>query len=124
MSRHFFSIPALLGLAAVSLGGDRPARLPQRVLYVGNAKSPRAKEFAHFLRQHFARVEVAEREGFDPARARRADVVVLDWSQRDPRTKPPTSPLGKRSAWDKPTVLLGSAGHLLAGSWEVRGGSG
>jgi hypothetical protein len=49
---------------------------------------------------------------------------VLDWSQRDPRTKPPTSPLGKREAWGKPTVLLDSAGHLLTGAWEVRGGSG
>jgi hypothetical protein len=117
---------ALLMLAAPLAAGaaETVARQPLRVLYVGNAGSDRAREFADFFRKHFAAVEVAGRPGFDPARAGGADVVVLDWSQSDPRTKPPTSPLGKREAWGKPTVLLGSAGHLLAGAWEVRGGSG
>jgi hypothetical protein len=124
MPRSFLSLVALTGLAAGAGAADRPARLPQHVLYLGNAKTQRAREFADFFRRHFARVQVDEREGFDPRRAARADVVVLDWSQRDPRTKPPTSPLGSREAWGKPTVLLGSAGHLLAGAWEVRGGSG
>jgi hypothetical protein len=109
---------------ATCSAAEAPARQPLRVLYVGNADSDRAREFAGFFRKHFAAVEVADRAGFDPARARGADVVVLDWSQQDPRTKPPKSPLGARRAWRKPTVLLGSAGHLLAGAWEVRGGSG
>ena len=34
------------------------------------------------------------------------------------------SPLGERSRWNTPTVLLGSAGHLLAAPWKVFGGSG
>jgi hypothetical protein len=110
---------------AASARADEPAvRLDLRVLYVGNADTPRGKDYADFLRRHCKSVDVANREGFDPARARPADVVLLDWSQSDPRTKPTKSPLGKREAWDKPTVLLGSAGHLLAAAWEVRGGSG
>ena len=35
-----------------------------------------------------------------------------------------TSPLGKREAWHKPTVLLGSAGLNLAVAWKLKGGSG
>jgi hypothetical protein len=114
----------LVGYPGPSPAEERSGRLPQRLLFVGNAQTQRTREFVAFFRKHFARVDVAEREGFDPGRARQADVVVLDWSQRDPRSKPPKSPLGKRELWDRPTVLLGSAGHLLAGAWEVRGGSG
>lgn len=99
-------------------------KLPQKVLYVGNADSERAKEYAAFLKERFASVEVAEREGFDPSKAEKADVVLLDWSQRDKRTTPTRSPLGRRDQWKKPVVLLGSAGHLLAAAWEVHGGSG
>jgi hypothetical protein len=124
MIKCLASALTLAGLVSAAGADDRPARQPQRLLYLGNAKTERAREFAEFFRRHFASVEVAEREGFDPRRAAKADVVVLDWSQRDPRTKPPTSPLGKRADWGKPTVLLGSAGHLLAGAWEVRGGYG
>jgi hypothetical protein len=124
MIRVLIAVAVVLGLAAEGPTQERPAKLPQRVLYVGNAKTPRGQAFAEFLRQQFASVEAADREGFDPKRAAQADVVVLDWSQRDPRTKPIKSPLGPREAWTKPTVLLDSAGHLLAGAWEVHGGSG
>ena len=35
-----------------------------------------------------------------------------------------SSPLGNLDAWNTPTVLLGSAGHLIAGPWYVVGGAG
>jgi hypothetical protein len=125
MFRAFLSSVLLLPVLAVpGRPADPPEPLPLRLLYVGNAGTPRGRAYAAFLGRRFARVAVAEREGFDPARARDADVVMLDWSQSDPRTKPLTAPLGKRAAWGKPTVLLGSAGHLVAGAWEVHGGSG
>jgi hypothetical protein len=107
---------------------------PQRVLYVGNRGSPRAGEYARFLAEHFARVDVADRDGFDPGSAAAADVVVLEWSQQDARPdgrmefpypeRALRSPLGERAGWFSPTVLLGSAGHLLAAPWQVHGGSG
>jgi len=107
---------------------------PKAVLYLGNAGSARAREFERFLKDHFARVGVANRDGFDPRRAEGYDVVLLDWSHRDANTdgkfefpypeKGLKSPLGERSGWSKPTVLLGSAGHLLAAAWQVHGGSG
>ena len=34
------------------------------------------------------------------------------------------SPLGRRDEWEKPTVLLGSAGLHLAVAWKLKGGSG
>ena len=43
----------------------------------------------------------------------------VSYSERDLK-----SPLGERNRWGKPTVLLGSAGHLLAAPWSVFGGSG
>src|SRR5437867_3038011 len=85
--KKFLVTAATLGWIIFAVGSE-PSKLSQRVLYIGNAKTPRAKEFSDFLRQHFASVEVGEREGFDPKLANGADVVLLDWSQSDPRSKP------------------------------------
>jgi hypothetical protein len=97
-----------------------------KVLYVGNTKSARAADFKAFLSTNVARVAVAARVGFDPATAGAFDVVVLDWSQseRSGGFPPRKSPLGERSAWTKPTVLLGSAGLHMAILWDVKGGFG
>jgi hypothetical protein len=96
-----------------------------KVFYVGNTRSARAAEFKTFLRANFAQAAVAERTAFDPAQANGFDVVLLDWPQSEERGKMPTkSPLGERSAWNKPTVLLGSAGLHSAMVWDVKGGFG
>ncbi len=97
-----------------------------KVLYVGNTNSARAADFAAFLSTNVARVEIAARNGFDPAKAAPFDVVLLDWSQSDSRGQfpPKKSPLGERNAWTKPTVLLGSAGLHMAIVWDVKGGFG
>jgi|SRR5208282_2895526 len=97
-----------------------------RVLYVGNTNSARAADFAAFLSTNVAHVEIAARNGFDPAKAAPFDVVLLDWSQSDSRGQfpPQKSPLGERNAWTKPTVLLGSAGLHMAIVWDVKGGFG
>lgn len=97
-----------------------------KVLYVGDAASARATDFKAFLSTNVAQVEVAGRAGFDPARAKAFDVVVLDWSQAESRGEfpPRKSPLGPRDAWATPTVLLGSAGLHVAIVWDVKGGFG
>jgi hypothetical protein len=97
------------------------------VLYVGEPPtSTRAKQVTAFLEKNVARVEAVNRHGFQPKQATEFDVVLLDWPQtgatEQERQQP--SPLGPRSAWTKPTVLLGSAGLNLAVVWKVRGGSG
>jgi hypothetical protein len=124
----------LLVLGAVLAAGGAGPEGPRRVLYVGNAGTDRAREYEAFLKEHFARVGVADRGRFDPAQAEGFDVVLLDWSQHDANPdgkfefpypeRGLKSPLGPRSGWSKPTVLLGSAGHLLAAAWQVHGGSG
>src|SRR5882724_5215469 len=61
-----------------------------------------------------------------PTEARDFDVVLFDWPQgeetRDMRKL--GSPLGQREHWNRPTVLLGSAGLNLAVAWKLKGGSG
>jgi hypothetical protein len=97
------------------------------VLYVGQPESSRGQQFSGFLRKNVGKIEVTAREGFKAAQAEGFDVVLLDWGQSE-RTaddwKAGRSPLGNRDQWEKPTVLLGSAGLNLAVVWKVRGGSG
>src|SRR5829696_7441983 len=123
MRWHIF----LLGLALGVVGGGGPAMaadpLPLRVLYVGNDRD-RAADYEAFLKQHFAKVTVARRDGFDPVTARDADVVLLDWSQSEGPVDKAVSPFGKLEDWSKPTVLLGSAGLFMAGQWQLIGGAG
>ena len=115
---------------------ERPPKVALRVLFVGTApeakgkcaeRAARTRDFADFLGGAFESVRVAAREGFDPRSAAGADVVLLDWGQGEvdlARMNALKSPLGPREAWDHPTVLLGSAGLLLAGPWQLKGAHG
>jgi hypothetical protein len=94
------------------------------VLYVGNAESPRFIDHRDFLQKHFREVRLANRLDFDPAMAKDADVVLLDWAQGETEVRRAKSPFGKLEDWPKPTVLLGSAGLLMAGPWRIVGGAG
>jgi hypothetical protein len=110
-------------VTAAAAQGRQP--LPLRVLYLGNEGSPRAQSYLAFLREHFSEARAAARDaGADPGHA---DVVLLDWAQSDVDLQAMASirsPLGPRQAWATPTVLLGSAGLLLAGPWELIGSYG
>ena len=95
------------------------------VLYVGDLGTPRASQFAGFLKTNVSRLETASRNTFKPEQAGPFDVVLLDWPQSGTTLRELNSaPLGDRAAWTKPTVLLGSAGLNLAVVWKVRGGAG
>jgi hypothetical protein len=135
--RYPFSIALALAVASPAIAGHDAARTqPLRVLYVGNTDTDRGRSYARFLGEKFALVGASDRRTFDPSTIPAVDVVVLDWSQgdidhRDNPTRKASvlesdvrSPLGERSRWTRPTVLLGSAGHLLAAPWKVFGGSG
>ncbi len=107
-----------------TLAAQAPARLPQRVLYVGEtANAERAREFAEFLAPRFAKVAATTHDAFTAEATKDIDVVVLDWHQggASDRTK---SPLGELENWNKPLVLLGSAGLNTAIAWNVFGGVG
>lgn len=111
----------------VGMAGWSPAREPNKVnlavLYVGRPSTPRGKAYQEFLRRHFQWVKATEWPGFVPEQANSFDAVLLDWSQEE-RPPKPMSPLGPRQAWNKPTVLLGSAGLLLAEAWDSHGAIG
>jgi hypothetical protein len=135
--RYPFSIALALAIASPAIAADDAARTgPLRVLYVGNTNTDRGRSYARFLGEKFALVGASDRSTFAPGSLPGLDVVVLDWSQGDIDHAGDSgrkasawesdlkSPLGERSRWTKPTVLLGSAGHLLAAPWKVFGGSG
>jgi hypothetical protein len=94
-----------------------------KVLYIG---TERASDYVGFLKGKVARVEARERSKFKPQDAAPFDVVLLDWPQspENREMRKLAAPLGARSDWDKPTVLLGSAGLNLAVAWKLKGGSG
>ncbi len=119
----------LLGAAVIAsaLAGAlaaQSARFALDVVYVGTPDSDRGRAFESFLRERFASVRVADRTAWDPSTVGEASVVVLDWPQDIKDMPPKHCPLGRFDAWSTPTVLIGSAGLMLAVAWDVRGGMG
>jgi hypothetical protein len=94
-----------------------------RVIYVGSERAP---DFEEFLKEKVADFKAIPRASFLPADAEPFDVVLLDWPQGEEarELRQNSSPLGERATWNKPTVLLGSAGLNLAVAWKLKGGSG
>jgi hypothetical protein len=132
-----FSVALALAISSPAMSADEaPKKGPLRVLYVGNTNTDRGRSYASFLDEKFVLVGSADRRTFNAVTLPAVDVVVLDWSQGDIdhsslSVRKPSgwesdlkSPLGDRNRWTKPTVLLGSAGHLIAAPWKVVGGSG
>ena len=98
-----------------------------KVLYLRDSGESRPQHFEGFLRENVAEVKIIARTAFKQSDAEGFDVVLLDWGQSNTsgeERKTGRSPLGERATWNKPTVLLGSAGLNLAVVWKVRGGSG
>ncbi len=116
-----------LGAAAQQQAAD-PAL---RVAFVGDLQGERGADFVAFLKKHYARVDAVERSTCTPERLRLADVVVLDWPQAegvmawlDDKKAERRVPLGELARWDRPTVLIGSAGLNLAAAWSLPGSQG
>jgi hypothetical protein len=128
MVRIYFlcSLLAVFGTIAARATGQELSVTPLRelrVLYVG---SERAKEYGKFLKEYVGEFDSVSREDFKPERASRFDVVLLDWPQTGEISEMRSlrSPLGDREQWNRPTVLLGSAGLRMAVAWKMQGGSG
>jgi hypothetical protein len=123
------SVGLVLSLAATA---QDPSLNPAlHVAFVGELQSERGADFVKFLRQQFARVDGVERSTCTPDQLRTADVVVLDWPQSEgvmawmqDKKKERHNPLGELERWDRPTVLVGSAGLNLAAAWSLPGSQG
>ncbi|MBM3832082.1 MAG: hypothetical protein FJ403_02170 [Verrucomicrobia bacterium] len=108
-----FIVLSLLGLASARAADVNKLKL----LYVGQpANSTRAKQVTSFLQKNAGQLHAVERRGFRPEQAIGFDVVLLDWPQsgNTEQERKQGSPLGPRASWNKPTVLLGSAGFNMA----------
>ncbi|HEU4418530.1 MAG TPA: hypothetical protein VFT55_06295 [Planctomycetota bacterium] len=125
--RLHLSVGLVLSLAAAA---QDPSLNPAlHVAFVGDLESERGADFVKFLRQHFARVDSVERSKCTPDQLRTAHVIVLDWPQQvmawtQDKDKPRHNPLGELLRWDRPAVLIGSAGLNLAADWNLPGTQG
>ena len=119
---------AALCCAAAAVAQDPAANNTLHVVFVGDLDTDRSRDFTRFLREHFPRVDAVRRQGCTPDRLRTADVVLLDWprpqGEPTPRAQPGRkhhNPLGELHRWNRPTVLLGSAGLHVADDWGLPG---
>jgi len=112
------AVAMLAGLAAQD---PAPARIPLRVLYAGSVDSARTDDFVRFLQSEFVGVGTTAFTSFDPGEAEGYDVVIFDCEIKPTeRTigveKPPELP----RSFDKPSVLIGGAGALIAERLELK----
>ena len=125
-------LPTLALLLPFAAPAQDPAANPQlHIAFVGEPDTERGKDFVQFLRAQFPRVDTVERSACTPEQLRAADVVVLDWPQQQGVSKwymdkklAHHNPLGALARWDRPTVLLGSAGLSAAADWNLPGAFG
>lgn len=113
-----------LGSAVLAAHAAAAQSDPLDILYVAEPQPQHAERraaFVEFLDERFGTVRVVDHGEVDADALDGIEVVVLDWHQGDGSD---ADPLGPRASWTKPTVLVGSAGLLLAMKWEVLGGSG
>ncbi len=100
-------------------------KLPLRVLYLSRQNDEsRTTSFADFLAEKFASCKTVGRDDFTSDNLDGIDVVLLDWSQSERASREYKSPIGPLEKWTTPTVLLGSAGLLIAKPWNVIGDAG
>jgi hypothetical protein len=123
MKASTFLLAALLFGVILPASAQAKEFVELKVLYVGSKRAP---EYVDFLKGKVAQVEAKAPADFKMKDAAAFDVVLLDWPQgADTREmRKLTSPLGLRDEWNKPTVLLGSAGLNLAVVWKMKGGCG
>jgi hypothetical protein len=124
MRINFLTLFAICLNAVLTLSTSQAKELSElKVLYIG---SERTAAYVAFLKKNVGQVESKNRKDFKPADAAPFDVVLLDWPQGEEtrEMRKLKSPLGDREEWNKPTVLLGSAGLNLAVSWKLKGGVG
>ena len=128
MRRSLTTFALLLPLAAPAFAQDRAANPRLHIAFVGDLETERGKDFVQFLRAQFPRVDAVERSTCTPEKLRAADVVVVDWPQQQGVSKwlmdkqlEHHNPLGLLERWDRPTVLVGSAGLSAAADWNLPG---
>jgi hypothetical protein len=129
---RYHSLLALVAtLAVLSQTVSAAEKVSGRVLYAGNPGSARAKDFVSFLEQHFTKVAEISYEKFVENDAKGFDVVIFDWTSIYPRdndckvARPFTSlrspkPPHLSRDFDRPAILIGAAGAMLARQFQLK----
>jgi len=129
--RSLYRLGALaVGVAVMCVSGmarAEPAeKIPLNVLYMGQPDSARANDFAQFLREHFAKVEVMDVAKFDAAQTAAYEVVIFDYDPGSTNAYDTRSNLGKLAKlqlpadYSRPTVLQGLFGARVGSSLGLR----
>jgi len=122
MAKLFLAGLIVLAPLPSSFGAEK---LPLRVLYLCRQNDDsRTASFENFLSEKFASCKTAKRDEFESKLLDGIDVVLLDLSQSERISREYESPIGPLEKWTTPTVLLGSAGLLIAKPWNVIGKAG
>jgi Disulphide bond corrector protein DsbC len=103
-----------VGLWALASSAPAAAQEPfhLKVLFAGDLKSDRTKDFQTFLKSQFSEIGLADYLTLTEAETKKYDVILLDWPEMPP---PRTETNGTRSfivpklgpGYDRPTILIG-----------------
>jgi hypothetical protein len=116
-------IAGMMALASSALAkADEP--FPLKVLYAGDLKSERTKDFQTYLKSHFTEVGLADYLTLTEDATKKYEVILLDWSGLPPRTE--TN--GTRSFvvpklgpdYDRPTVLIGGGSLGVGRQFQLK----
>ncbi len=91
-----------------------PEKIELRVVYFGHPGTPRAKDFAEFLNQHFSKVGQGDLDKFRETDAADYDVTLLDYDELkviSNRIQMPKVMVSREFA--RPTVTIGATGALV-----------
>ena len=86
---------------------EQLAKIDLSILYVGKSGTAREKAFVEFFGKRFSKVEKAEIEGFDYAKARDVGVIMLDFTNSDIMDEPKFP-----ASFKTPTLMTGWAGAI------------
>jgi len=130
MVKRLFIMAGLMvllgGVCILTLAGGEPApavqpaadRVNLRILYVGQPRSPRQKDFTAFLKAHFTAVGTADLANFDFSGSEDFDVTVFDYDGDGFKAPRPRLPDG----FSRPVVTVGVAGGLMSSNWGLKTG--
>ncbi len=102
------SVMIAIGTASDSFAEER---LGIKVLFAGDLKSDRTRDYETFLKRQFTEVGLADYLTLKEAQTKAYDVILLDWPGMPPRTEresrrtfivPELGP-----GYDRPTILIG-----------------
>lgn len=128
-SRAFW-LPALLLAVAFffasvvcSTSVAAPGKLALKVLYAGDPKTERQKDFVAFLKDHFTTAEGGDIEKFKETDAPKYDVVILDYGPLKETNKVVTLPkFSFAKTYSQPTITLGKSGGKVCSALKLKTG--